>query len=77
MNLDMNNVYVWDSRMRNPEPLTKNQNTIINMCSYLSRVRSFSEYTSFNEYYKKDIIKRSFTWACDENCVCLKEYREI
>lgn len=71
----MDNVIIWETRMKNPEPLTQNQKNLINRCPYLSRIRSFSEYTNFNKYYKKDIIERSFTWACDKNCVCLKEYK--
>jgi len=73
MNLDLNNVYIWDSRMRNPKSLTVSQKDIIQNCPYLSRVRSFSEYTSFNEYYGIG-LHRSFTWACNENCICLKSY---
>lgn len=74
MSFNMNNVIIWDTRMRNPEPLTQNQKSLINCCPYLSRVRSFSKYTNFDEYYKKNTIERSFTWACDENCVCLRQY---
>ncbi len=71
MNID--NVYIWDARMRNPEPLSKIQNELITMCPYLSRIREYYEYTNFNEFYGKS-IHRSFTWACDENCVCVKPY---
>jgi len=73
MSFNMDNIIIWENRMRNPEPLTQNEKNLINECSYLSRIRLFSENTEFNEYHNK-VIHRSFTWNCNKNCICLKPY---